>query len=82
MALPPGLVNLGSSCFINASLQALVAVPALRAALGRGTSHLEMALQEVVRRLGAAGGAVTPTELTDLFYRHRQEAQLSSQSFC
>ena len=73
MSLPVGLANLGASCFINASLQSLLAVPALRAAIATGTEPLETALGSILHKLESRRGPVVPTEITGLFYRGRQE---------
>ena len=73
MSLPIGLANLGASCCINASLQSLLAVPALRAAIATGTEPLETALGSVLRKLESRRGPVMPTEITSLFYRGHQE---------
>ncbi|OLP86649.1 Ubiquitin carboxyl-terminal hydrolase 26 [Symbiodinium microadriaticum] len=73
MALPTGLANLGASCFLNATLQNLIAVPALRASIATGTTDMEMALAAVLGRLETGAERVVPTEITNVFYRGNQE---------
>ncbi|CAE7237635.1 UBP23 [Symbiodinium sp. CCMP2456] len=73
MALPVGLANLGNSCFINASVQCLAAVPALREAIAAGTSEKEVALQAVLRKLDSHQPRIVPRELTAVYYHGRQE---------
>ncbi|CAE7621665.1 Usp17lc [Symbiodinium sp. CCMP2592] len=72
MSLPPGFVNLGASCFINASLQAVISVPALKTAILNGSSNSEVALQAILQQL-TGGKHVTPRTITSDWYHGRQE---------
>ncbi|CAE7257245.1 USP17L21, partial [Symbiodinium natans] len=65
--------NLGTSCFINAGIQVLLAIPGLADRLGAGFSPSERALTAVINTTTNRLGPVTPRPLTDLFYHGRQE---------
>ena len=74
MDLPAiGFENLGTSCFINAGIQVLLAIPGLADRLGAGFSPSERALTAVINTTTNRLGPVTPRPLTDLFYHGRQE---------
>ena len=72
MAACTGLVNLGASCFVNATLQAVLQVPGFKQAIQAGSSITERALQCTLG-LMTEKAAIVPTPITDLFYRGRQE---------
>ena len=72
MATPTGFVNLGASCFVNATLQAVLRVPGFQEAIRSGSSATERALRSTFA-LMTSSTAVVPTPITDLFYRGRQE---------
>ncbi|CAE7902598.1 unnamed protein product, partial [Symbiodinium necroappetens] len=68
-----GLVNLGNSCFINASIQAVLAIPTVvRALSAQQQSSLEEELHKLLRRM-QTGCEQTPRAITDLYYVGRQE---------
>ena len=64
------MANLGASCFINAGLQALLALPDLELA---GETETERALKAVADMAQNSTGTFTPKPLTDRFYNRRQE---------
>ena len=67
------LVNLGTSCFINAGIQALLAAPQLPESIQRGASAAERALRNVIALAGSSPTAFVPRALTELYYHNRQE---------
>ena len=76
MATPTGFVNLGASCFVNATLQAVLRVPGFQEAIRSGSSATERALRSAFA-LMTSSTAVVPTPITDLFYHGRQEVLTS-----
>ncbi|CAE7285846.1 Usp17le [Symbiodinium sp. KB8] len=65
--------NLGSSCFINAGLQALLEVPGLRGLLTRENGQTEWALIQVLDSVTTSTSPLVPRQITDLYYNNRQE---------
>ena len=68
-----GFRNLGSSCFINAGLQALLEVPGLRGLLTRENGQTEWALIQVLDSVTTSTSPLVPRQITDLYYNNRQE---------
>ena len=66
----PSLTNLGASCFINAGVQALLALPTLEAS---SETDAEKALKAVADMAHNSSSTFTPKPLTDRFYNGRQE---------
>ena len=70
---PVGLCNLGASCYLNASLQSLFAIPELDLALQQGGNDVANRLARVYTDWRTATEPIRPTLLTDIYYRNRQE---------
>ena len=68
-----GFINLGNSCFINAGLQAILAVPGLGEAWARGTTSAEKSMARLLADVAASSHAFTPTQITNIYYHGRQE---------
>ena len=66
----PSLNNLGASCFINAGVQALLALPTLEASSETDTERALKAVADMARN---SSSTFTPKPLTDRFYNGRQE---------
>ncbi|TPX42103.1 hypothetical protein SeMB42_g01201 [Synchytrium endobioticum] len=68
LKLPTGLVNLGNTCYMNATLQCLRVIPELQTALTRMTgsitpdfrASLPLSLQTLYKELDASGEAIPP----------------------
>ena len=65
----PSLTNLGASCFINAGVQALLALPTLEAS---SETDAEKALKAVADMAQNSSSTFTPKPLTDRFYNRRE----------
>ncbi|CAE7381940.1 pif1 [Symbiodinium microadriaticum] len=70
---PVGLCNLGASCYLNASLQSMFAIPELDIALQQGGNDVADRLARVYTDWRTATEPFRPTPLTDIYYRNRQE---------
>ena len=66
-----GFNNLGASCFINAGLQAFLALPEFAALTGQ--TEIEQAFKAVVDMKRMSSDNITPKPLLDYFYNGRQE---------
>ncbi|KJE88904.1 ubiquitin specific peptidase 14 [Capsaspora owczarzaki ATCC 30864] len=87
-ALPVGLVNMGNTCYMNATVQCLRAVPEFRQALERfagGASNdvsqaVTVAMRDLYRDLDRSGDAVQPFMFLNTLHRAVPSfAQLSQQ---
>ena len=63
--------NMGASCFVNAGLQAVFALPGFESL--RATTATERALIENRRLADATSNAIIPQPMLDLYYQRRQE---------
>ncbi|CAE7271115.1 PIF1 [Symbiodinium sp. CCMP2592] len=63
--------NAGNSCFVNAGLQAMFALPGFDAL--QPTTATERALLATRSKARASTSAILPQPVLDLYYRHRQE---------
>ena len=71
---PMGLRNLGNSCFVNASLQAIFAVPGFRESLaGSDLQPCEAGLKGILEALSRREKDLVPRTVTDVYYSGRQE---------
>jgi len=70
---PVGMRNLGASCYLNASLQSMFAIPQLGTALQQGGNDTANRLAQVYTQWKTATQAIAPTPLTDIYYRNQQE---------
>lgn len=75
-AYPPGLVNVGNTCYMNASLQFLFAVPEFKDALDKfvpkdGDQNTEITKEARViwKRLAEGKSAITPDDFLRVFRR-------------
>ena len=68
-----GFYNLGSSCFINASVQAVLGVPVLVRKLAAPTSETERHLQDVLNSMHLGQARRIPEPFTRTSYNGRQE---------
>ena len=63
--------NMGASCFVNAGLQAVFALPGFESL--RETTATERALIETRHLANETSSAVIPQPMLDLYYERRQE---------
>ena len=68
-----GFRNLGTSCFLNAGLQALFGVRDLVKSIADGGTTDEVALQRLLARMADTHQVVVPAEITNRYYHGRQE---------
>ena len=74
MASPVGMINLGASCYINAGLQAMFAVPEIcRVVRDAVDDELACRLARVLEACVPEDGPMVPRPITDVFYNGRQE---------